>query len=74
VQSVAPGNGSPRKPAIADYLSCPNCTTELEDYDDRQRRLECPSCHLRLTTEDQLELMEKKEWHGAPRESDDLDL
>lgn len=66
VQSVAPSQQPARDVALAQYLSCPNCTAELEEYDDEVRRLECPSCGLRLSTEDQLELMEDKQHHPDP--------
>lgn len=46
-----------------EYLCCPNCKTELDEYDDRERRLQCPRCGLRLSTRDQLALMEARAHH-----------
>lgn len=69
VQLVAPSAEPPREVALSPYLSCPNCTVELEEYDDRVRRLQCPACGLRMSTEDQLELMEDKPYHPDPKES-----
>ena len=66
VQSVSPSSHPPREVALAQYLSCPNCTVELEEYDDRVRRLQCPACGLRMSTEDQLELMDDKQHHPIP--------
>lgn len=68
VQSVSPSAKPPREVALSSYLSCPNCTVELEEYDDGVRRLECPACGLRMSTEDQLELMEDKPHHPDPNE------
>jgi len=56
-------------PKLADYLWCPNCTSPMEDYDDRVIRLHCPTCQLRLPTREQIELMESKPHHP---ELDDL--
>lgn len=49
-----------RAPGLAPFLWCPNCTAELEDYDDRQRKLKCGACGLTLKAVDYAELMEVK--------------
>ena len=59
---------APRSPEIAPYLWCPNCTGELEDYDGRDRRLQCSRCGLMLPATDQLPLSEIKADHGPVSE------
>src|SRR5204863_4272261 len=48
VYSVKPPSREPRKPSLAPYLWCPNCAAELEEYNDKQRRLKCGNCSLEL--------------------------
>ncbi|RCW73827.1 hypothetical protein DES41_102141 [Pseudorhodoferax soli] len=64
VYSVDTPKEPPRQPSMAPYLWCPNCTAELEDYDGRERRLQCASCGLRLPATDQQELLEIRQDHG----------
>jgi hypothetical protein len=70
VHSVSPSTQPPRAVGLAQYLSCPNCTAELEEYDDRVRRLQCPACGLRMSTEDQLELMDDRRYHPDPKDKE----
>ncbi|WP_162594137.1 hypothetical protein [Variovorax sp. PBL-E5] len=69
VYGVDAPTAPPRAPEVAPYLWCPSCTGELEDYDDRERRLQCVSCGLRLPATDQMELLEIRRG-DADRSSD----
>lgn len=60
-----------RAPQIASYLWCPNCTAELEEYNDRQRHLRCLACSLELPALAHFELMEIKKSHPDLYEDDD---
>lgn len=64
VYGVDPASHAPRKPSLAPYLWCPSCTTELEDYDDRQKKLKCSVCSLKLPATTYFELMEVKKYHS----------
>lgn len=63
VYAVEPYSGEVRKPEIAPYLWCPNCTAPLEEHDDRERRFECSSCSLKLHILAHVELMELRSEH-----------
>ena len=67
-QAARPFTGEPRKAGSVDYLCCPNCTADLEEYDARDRRLECGQCGFRLSTRDHLELYEDRAHHAAREE------
>lgn len=66
VYGVEPAISAPRKPLLAPYLWCPNCTAELEEYNDKQRRLRCAVCSLELSALEHFELMDIKDWHDEP--------
>jgi hypothetical protein len=71
VHAVGPPSGPPRKPEIASYLWCPNCTAELVEHNERERRLLCTSCSLELPVLAHVELMEIRSWHPAVGEEDE---
>lgn len=67
VYRVDPPHQPPRQaPELADYLWCPNCTTAMDEFDERGRELRCPGCGLSIPSVMQIELMEFKENHCRP--------
>jgi hypothetical protein len=68
VYGVDPPKTSPRKPELAEWLWCPNCTAELDEYDEVGRFLRCPHCALHLRGVSLVELLEAKEDHKDPNE------
>jgi hypothetical protein len=73
VYGVDAPTAMPRKPSIAPYLWCPNCTAELDKCNDRQRRLKCSQCSLELPVLTHFELMEIKKFHEEPDPDNFLD-
>ncbi len=55
----------PRVPAIAEYLSCPNCTAPFGDHTSNDRALRCARCTFELPVLAQLELNEERAAHPA---------
>src|SRR5213082_2395822 len=61
VYGVDAPKSAPRKPELASWLWCPNCTGELDEYDDVGRFLRCPHCALHLRGVSLGELIELKD-------------
>jgi hypothetical protein len=67
LRCIAPIRKSPpREPELASWLWCPNCTGELDEYDDVGKFLRCPHCALHLRGVSLAELIEAKSEHGDP--------
>jgi hypothetical protein len=67
VYGVDPPANAPRESGLGDWLWCPSCTGELDEYDDVGRFLRCPQCGLHLRGISLAELTELKEEHPDPR-------
>jgi len=63
VYGVNESRRPPREPEDSPYLWCPNCTAEMDVFDERGRELRCPECGLSLPAVTQLQLMEVREHH-----------
>lgn len=66
VAVVAPPQTPTREPALASFLSCPNCTTELQRYRTDERAV-CVICGLQLALPDAAELDDFRARHGDRR-------
>jgi hypothetical protein len=67
-------HGEIRKPEIAPYLWCPNCTAPLEEHDDPERRLECKNCSLKLRITTHADLVDLRDEHLRLDETGELFL
>lgn len=63
VYGVDPPKAKPREPELAAWLWCPNCTQELDEYDEAGKFLRCSQCGLHLRSVSLMELVQAKADH-----------
>lgn len=72
VYAVDAPRRSPRSPEFSPYLWCPNCTGEMDTFDERGKELRCPECGLSFPSAVQLELMAVRGEHMTLEQAAEL--